>query len=739
MSAAAESVCIPTCSEFPGDVEMIYELAEGYEQDGLSSDEAMDAILDVVNANHPDTGDGVSRAELCEPCVETVTGEVYAGITPASGPDQQPLSIVDPAVTVEPALVNQSFVIVSCTIPGDPSQVATVEADLENLGGTGWEELDFVEATDAGASFVWQGSVLLPTAPASTIALRATDAIGQVTEVPTVPVEFKTTSEFDIPTVVIDADELAGTNGMLIYQGQVLTGDVEVPADTLLTVAKGEEAYLYHPDLGDVELSEETSRWAMAHFLLDFDTQGPTQAKSSFRLTKTVKAGDELTLAGVKLKINVKDNNVFWLTASNNTKRWVAVKSGDAASPWYIPPRNNRLETNVLRLLNRNAPWLKGKGISLASTKSGIKVQVGTTVEVFGAWMRSPISGLNATTQTAMEKDSELAIRLNRIDFIYIYLEVMRVVVGAVVLIECGDILVDGIGGVLEGTIIGMMTGDRDIWNQFALRATQDMGHAAIGCLVQLAATALTGPIGAGITTAGGLIVDLLNAWALFREDIMEGAFNDVIIYDAYASEPLEEEDQDEDQDEDGVPSARDLSGCWKLSLTPTDPPDAGTGTLIIQIDTAGRLERTWRVEPSIPTRTVETRRFTVPEPAIWQSVRRSMTQSVTVTADGYVEIKQTVEDNGYATDANGVCKVDTSYRTREESTIRAKIGGDPPDRLESGTFSGITSTSYPAQPELNSSWSMSGTVAGTRESACPNAAEANVLSQEERGSPCNR
>jgi hypothetical protein len=178
---------------------------------------------------------------------------------------------------------------------------------------------------------------------------------------------------------------------------------------------------------------------------------------------------------------------------------------------------------------------------------------------------------------------------------------------------------------------------------------------------------------------------------------------------------------------------AKSLNGCWTVTFYPAG---GGAASVILKFDQDGKLERTWRVEQS---RTVETRRFTVAEPFAWQSIRRNMSQNVTLSAGGLVEIRQIVEDNGYAVNAEGVCAVDTSYRTRDEVTIRATVVGDPPSRFESGTYVGQNSTEYPDRPELNSSRTDQGTVAGTSQLACPDPDDDDVLSMEERGDPCRR
>ena len=64
----------------------------------------------------------------------------------------------------------------------------------------------------------------------------------------------------DLPTVVLSAEQVAGPGGILLYHGEEITGQVTVPENAILGAVKDGEVYLYHPALGDDELSEYNSR-----------------------------------------------------------------------------------------------------------------------------------------------------------------------------------------------------------------------------------------------------------------------------------------------------------------------------------------------------------------------------------------------------------------------------------------------------------------------------------------------
>ena len=69
--------------------------------------------------------------------------------------------------------------------------------------------------------------------------------------------------------VTLNATEIAGVNGKLIYQGEEYENDLKVPANSLLGVEKSDGSiFLYHPSLGNVKLTDETSRKAVGFFIM---------------------------------------------------------------------------------------------------------------------------------------------------------------------------------------------------------------------------------------------------------------------------------------------------------------------------------------------------------------------------------------------------------------------------------------------------------------------------------------
>jgi hypothetical protein len=108
----------------------------------------------------------------------------------------------------------------------------------------------------------------------------------------------------------------------------------------------------------------------------------------------------------------------------------------------------------------------------------------------------------------------------------------------------------------------------------------------------------------------------------------------------------------------------------------------------------------------------------------------------VAVVDDTKIQVTITTSDYGYARDASGVCQVDTSYWQDDTTTLNLTVSGTPPSGF-SGTYQGTVATVYPQRPELNDSMSYGGTTSGTLMASCPDPADPNVVSQEERGDPC--
>ncbi|UCF93806.1 MAG: DUF4214 domain-containing protein [Desulfobacterales bacterium] len=148
--------------------------------------------------------------------------------------------------------------------------------------------------------------------------------------------------------VTLSAAEIAGPGGTLVYMGAEYTDEVEVPHQSLVGVIKDGKAYLYHPALGRVPLSEDTSRRAVAQFVMGADLQSKksTPAAGLYR-SVALEPGDAFDMK-TRVHVSREGDNVRIV---NKVNRWVAVKvfNGTDVQVYYLPPAARTLDSNMTR------------------------------------------------------------------------------------------------------------------------------------------------------------------------------------------------------------------------------------------------------------------------------------------------------------------------------------------------------------------------------------------------------
>lgn len=392
-------------------------------------------------------------------------------------------------VVVEPAGGEESWGVVSCTIPDSGDTVNAITADLLMLGGQDDVELELLEQSDSIKEYRWQGYLILLDDPATEIDIYISQEDGSEIIIKA-PVELKTASETDTTMVVLSATDLAGPNGAIIYWGQSYTDTVTVPEDSLVGVWKDEKAYLYHPALGDVELSEETSQLAMAYFHYDHqEDTSPASSSDTLYTSRAMEFGDEVVLTtGVGIKITGKDNakGTLTFTAYNHTKVWTAVKTSNSEKPVFLPPKNAYIETNFLRYLKRwSAENEKGK-ISLASSRTHIKVEIGRPIETFRAFsgLQLEPAEYKEKVDTAKKHDLKICNALNAIDTTYWWSETGKVVVGMNPF-ECVDIVTGFLANSYLIYELSNKAGQQEVLEAFTT-LVQDSFQSAISCAVKV-------------------------------------------------------------------------------------------------------------------------------------------------------------------------------------------------------------------------------------------------------------
>ena len=133
----------------------------------------------------------------------------------------------------------------------------------------------------------------------------------------------------------------------VISNGTVSTGETSTAGMELAAIVKDGKAYLYHPALGNVPLSRETSLDALAYRFFR------NQAVPSSRYAAAV--GYDYSSTATGLRVRQRASGVYQF--ENPTSRWQAVHSPADPNLWNLPP-TDLLYADVARVLS-------GKGIQI--------------------------------------------------------------------------------------------------------------------------------------------------------------------------------------------------------------------------------------------------------------------------------------------------------------------------------------------------------------------------------------
>lgn len=323
---------------------------------------------------------------------------------------------------------------------------------------------------------------------------------------------------------------VAGQGGTLLYDGREQTGTIRVPENALMGVVRDGKAYLYHPALGqDVQLSDETSRQALALFImgrLEADAAAGLSAAADDTAT-TLGPGDAATTpTGVRIRRGrLTNNGKIILNVENKYNRWVGLRFADGKTS-LIPPAGRSFDSNLCRWLNANDyGWLvqevwpedDNPYAAFASTDTAVvETASAGDVDIVGAtWRAAPyqwVAGRSPPGLAEARATGKFFELVNIMDLYYVLLEGVKHIGGAAIPLECFDIAFGTFANWLEANSLAIASGDTSIREQFYRVLTEDYYNSLVNCKGVVASV--------GIWEVIQTAVDLIALFDWFVEDI---------------------------------------------------------------------------------------------------------------------------------------------------------------------------------------------------------------------------
>lgn len=339
----------------------------------------------------------------------------------------------------------------------------------------------------------------------------------------------------------------------IVLNGQEYQNQADVTTNGLVGVVRDGHAYLYHPSLGDVALSEETSRRAVGRMLFE-SAQGSLPLTTSLASKLTLGQSVE-TATGVVIE-NVGDG---FYTATNTKKRWAAIRVPSNGSSFYLSPRDSVLETNAILALGRVLSAVTGT-YSPYDGSPPFAVSA-PPIETYGSVVRAfvlvPVQPLTSVpflprlideTNEALSNDSVLFLRLNAVDAVFLVIDGWRNITGLFPA-ECYDGLDEIALSGVEAAFL--QTVDRedlagDVARDTIAEAAQSIPLCACDATI----------IGIPACESLATFLDILSAGSWIVDDVLIGGI-DSFSSEAYATFN-DVQPQSVDSDLDGVPDDSD-------------------------------------------------------------------------------------------------------------------------------------------------------------------------------------
>ncbi len=274
------------------------------------------------------------------------------------------------------------YLCLSATISDAEDNISSVEASVWGDRPDPWQELAIEYVGESATEYQWLGEVNPLSSGEIHITFRVTDTQGATTEGTATTLVKAVNSEPTGDTIILSAEEIAGQDGLLVYNGYATHGQVPVRGNVLVGAVKDGKAYLYHPDLEGEGLSDYNSRRALGHFIQQLSespaskghnalTKTDVLVPTSQQLFKNPDTGCSTYPLGAQVKLpsgmHVEADAADHCTIDNTTKRWAAIKSMTGDGPYFLAP-----ETGFR--MNTFWPGLSGALNTLLKVTSGAGV-----------------------------------------------------------------------------------------------------------------------------------------------------------------------------------------------------------------------------------------------------------------------------------------------------------------------------------------------------------------------------
>ena len=252
------------------------------------------------------------------------------------------------------------------------------------------------------------------------------------------------------PPIISSTGSNITAPGSVIVTGGTTHNDSAPKPTSLAAVVKDGKGYLYHPDLGDVQLSDETSALALAHIVF-----GAAHAQAAAgRLEpaaddKRPGYGYGKTDTGLRVRQRERGQYIF----KNPTKRWQAVVSPVTGRPQFVAKSN----FNLLLLQNysdRVFVQVDGRDLeTYADVTPGLTLVVGNRVVIRG------LSARNYNRAIADGADSAVFAKMTALQIATAVKGALTEVAGIIPGVDCVNaILLNSVATALEQHLHSIIT-----------------------------------------------------------------------------------------------------------------------------------------------------------------------------------------------------------------------------------------------------------------------------------------